>query len=63
MITDEQFVELVRNTSLPRVQLAEKLGVALSTIRRWRVGQKLPPDNGSRDYIAERLRAYAKARP
>ena len=42
MITDERFVEIVRGTSLSRVQLAELLGVSLPTIRRWRSGVNLP---------------------
>ena len=61
IITDTQFVEIVRRTKLSRVRVAELLGITLPTVRRWRAGQSLPPYNSSREYIAEILRTHAKA--
>lgn len=42
MVTDEQFVEMIKAAPLGDGDLAEALSVSIPTIGRWKAGENLP---------------------
>lgn len=54
MISDEQFVKVIRDTKLSVQVAADALGVSQPTIRRWAEGKNLPYQ-AVRRYLVEEI--------